>query len=385
MTLQTACGSLVHFRLQTACGSLVHFKLQTAESSLVHFKLQTAGSSLVHFKLQTAGSSMVHFKLQTAGSSLVHFKLQTALSSLMAGMDFLLPTASSSPRHLTSCSYSALGEGTNGHNHAMRYAINCLNLFLLFLCLLVCMAVSVCCVALSTFPVTELWPVGIRVQRTEFCCLPCPSCTEPSPSSCGDCLPTATDLATRLQTWAGKAEPESRMTGQQPSKRPGPAWRQGNASSGCSSVHTLQHVQPPPSADKIGAGACPGSAQATVVSAINSLLVQNWCIRTLSISLAMWLEKICCRHARHTQAWGWFWLMVRGCFSSRDNLQHVAAFVPRRGVSIRVTGKRKLQVIIRANWTWSMHITTSCLSTQHSNNAQALHSRFYLWANANIT
>ena len=53
---------------------------------------------------------------------------------LLAGMDFLLPTASSSLRHLTSCSYSALGEGTNGHNHAMWYAINCLNLFLFFVC-----------------------------------------------------------------------------------------------------------------------------------------------------------------------------------------------------------------------------------------------------------
>ena len=311
--------------------------------------LQTACGWLVHFKLQTAESSLVHFKLQTAGSSLVHFKLQTALSSLMAGMDFLLPTASSSLIHLTSCSYSALGEGTNGHNHAMRYAINCL---IFFFCFFICW-----CVWLNLYAVLHflhfLWPsygqLVSRVQRTELCCLPCPSCTEPSQSSCAGCLPTATDLATRLQTWAGKAQPESRMTGQQPSKRPGPAWRQGSASSGCSSVHTLQHVQPPPSTDKIGAGVCPGSAQATIIWTINSLLVQNWSIRTLSISLAMWLENICCRHACCTQAWGWFWPMVRECFSSRDNLQHVAAFVPRRGVSIWVTGKRKLQVIIRAN------------------------------------
>ena len=182
MTLQMTCGSLVHFRLQTACGSLVHFKLQTAESllvrfklqtaesslvhfklqtagsSLVHFKLQTAGSSLVHFKLQTAGSSLVHFKLQTAGSSLVHFKLQTALSSLMAGMDFLLPTASSSLRHLTSCSYSALGEGTNGHNHAMRYAINCLNLFVfLFAGVYGCICMLCCTFYISCDRVMASW------------------------------------------------------------------------------------------------------------------------------------------------------------------------------------------------------------------------------------
>ena len=244
------------------------------------------------------------------------------------------------------------------------------------------MAVSVCCVALSTFPVTKLWPVGIRVQRTKFCCLPCPSCTEPSPSSCGGYLPTATDLATRLQTWAGKAEPESRMTGQQPSKRPGPSMK---ARQRIKWLQQCSHATTRPASPICWQDRrrCL-SWQRTGHSRLNhqlftsSELVHQNSVHQSSNVIREHLLQAC---PPHTSV-GLVLADGEGAFQQPGQ---PAAFVPRRGVSIWVTGKRKLQVIIRANWTWSMHVTTSCLSTQHSNNAQALHSRFYLWANANIT